>query len=164
MYRLNAKGEEPAKLKQSVEEILAQTKLLSMATASKHAEPWINTAYFGYDDSLTLYIITYPDSKHIKNLDENNQIALNIFDSRQDGAKKQGLQLAGMYSAVSTAEQDHALRVWGARVMGEDKVEQFIKDFEAWTTRPYKITVDYVKIFDEVRFGEESWVTCLVER
>ena len=152
------------KLQESIEEILSQTKLLSMATASKNSEPWINTAYFGYDDELKLYIITYTESKHIKNLDENNQIAINIVDTSQDGNLKQGLQLAGMCSRVKPNEEEYALRIWAKRIMGADKAEQFLNDFKTWETKPYKIVIDYAKVFDEKRFGAETWVTCTVER
>jgi uncharacterized protein YhbP (UPF0306 family) len=164
MYKLITSGQDPVRLKESVDDILGQTKLLSMATSSKDAEPWINTVCFAYDDALTIYIVTYPDSKHMKNLESNNQIALNIFNSQQDGKNKQGLQLAGMFSPVSESGQEQALRTWGKRILGDNKVDKFIEDFKTWSVKPYKIVIDYVKIFDEVRFGKETWVTCSVER
>lgn len=165
MYKLSAPNYDSSKLKESVEDILGQTKLLSMATASlKASEPWINSAYFAYDEDLKLYIVTYPDSKHMKNLDENNQISLVIFDTNQDGQLKQGLQLAGMCRRVEKSEQDTAIKVWGSRIMGRDQVEGLLVDYKTWESKPYIIKIDYVKIFDEKRFGSETWVECSVER
>ena len=164
MYTITSPNQDSAFLKESVLDILGQTKLLSMATASSNSEPWINTAYFSYDDTLTLFIITYPNSKHIKNLNENNQLAINIFDTGQNGDKKQGLQLAGMCSIVPNNQIEHALNIWGSRILGQDKLDQLLIDSKSWESKPYKIVIDYIKIFDEKRFGIETWIECLVER
>ena len=165
MYRLVAQNYESEKLKESVEDIVNQTKLLSMATASlASCEPWINTVYFAYDEFLKFYIVTYENSRHMKNLNDNNQISLAVFDTNQNGQMKQGLQLSGMCKRVVESEQENALSIWSTRVLGGDKADDLLADYNTWDSKLYEIKIDYIKIFDELRFGQETWIECLVER
>jgi uncharacterized protein YhbP (UPF0306 family) len=163
MYKLEAKDHETSQLTDSIEDILAQTKLLSMATV-RDSEPWINTASFAYDDDLKLYIITYPKATHSQNILINNKVAVTIFNSQQEGKLKQGLQLVGTCKQLIGNDAHHGTELWGKRIIGEAGFDKFMTDFQNWTVKLYEITIDWVKIFDEQRNGREVWVEAKVSR
>ena len=165
-YKLKSKDHESGRLVESVEGILGQTKLLAMATVDSAStpSPWINTAAFASDDQLHLYIVTYPTSKHSQNLETNSRVAVAVYDSQQTDKLKQGLQLVGQCQRLTGTEADVGLKAWGERVDGPDRLTKLIADFPSWSTKVYAISVNWVKIFDEKRFGEETWVECEVIR
>jgi uncharacterized protein YhbP (UPF0306 family) len=82
-------------INQSLNEILAANKLLSMATVTPQNNSWINTAYYAYDNFLNIYIVTYPSAQHSKNAEYNSTCAISIFDSHHESGPKRGVQLFG---------------------------------------------------------------------
>src|SRR5262245_47824542 len=81
----------------AIERVLESTRLLSMATVCSDGLPWIHQAYFAYDSSMTLYVLTQPTTRHSRNLENTNgSVAIAISDSQQTGdGGKRGLQLTG---------------------------------------------------------------------
>ena len=167
MYKIVNAQQSDNKIRKSIEDILGKTKLLSMATVSSDQKPWINTAYFSYNDDLELYILTPPSSIHGQNLEGNNYVAVAVYESEQDpGPGKQGLQLFGICERISALELPKALTSWWKRIIGNG-VKKFIDEYtigKVYQSRMYKITINRVKIFDEKMFGEETWVECDIKR
>ena len=58
-------------LKKSIFDILDKNSTLALATIKDNTS-YINTAHFGYNENLELFILTLPSSQHTKNTMETN--------------------------------------------------------------------------------------------
>jgi len=146
----------------SILEILEENKLCSMATIKEGNHSYINTAYFCYNKYLEFYILSDPKTQHCLNLEENNSVALAIYDSHQAWSNDlKGLQIIGK-CALATGEkliEGTALYLKRFADLGEwiKHPDDFAKG--VINSRPYIIKTNWLKLFDEDRFGEENFIT-----
>ncbi len=146
--------------KASLEEICRRNELLALATVSENSKAFNATAFFAFDGEFNFYILTEPDTDHGKNIEENSSISLSIYDSRQEWSDdKRGLQVFGEAEKledeekVSQAFKTYTERFPGLKEQVSEPEEMEYIDSEFYVVRPYRI-----KIFDEPRFGEETWL------
>lgn len=144
------------KVEESIRDIIRSNKLLSMATTAGE-EPHINTAFYAFDDQFRLYIWTPPETEHGKNLEENDSVAVDIHDSRQEFPdEKQGLQLFG--SCRKAENREEVLEIYSERFPETREFASNVEELEELDSEFYIIEPSRIKIFDELRFGKETWV------
>ena len=149
-------------LNESISTILSATSLMTMATVNVDGSAHANTAYFAFDEKLSLYLITDPTSRHCQNLKANPSTAATIFDSRQEfWTPLRGLQLFGHCVETSILELPHALRCFSSRFPVFTELVKHPADFatKAVSVRLHTIRISALKLFDEPRFGEEVFIT-----
>ncbi|OGK14877.1 hypothetical protein A3H80_03645 [Candidatus Roizmanbacteria bacterium RIFCSPLOWO2_02_FULL_37_19] len=136
--------------KEIVHEILAECRLMAIATCADH--PWIASVYYVSDNNLNLYFISPASSYHCKQILKNNSVACAIADSSQKARdKKVGLQLYGH----ATMENELATIKWMLRMYNKlypsTKEKLNFKNFQAkiMTSKVYKVTPKMIKIFSE---------------
>lgn len=154
-------------INQSIAEILKSNVLFSMASIKDKKESWINTAYFAYSNKLIFYFLTPPTTQHSKNIKHNDSVALSVFDTHQVvTGKKRGLQIFGTCHRATGKEIGEGIQVYGKRFTGFRERIHTPDDFEKFKmeSRIYVIVPHAIKIFDEVNFGEEKWVTVEVSQ
>lgn len=140
--------------RESVENILKENKLLSMATASEN-KPHINTAFYAAE-GLKLYIFTPPETVHGQNLEENLGIAVDIHDSHQEWSdEKKGLQIFGTAEKKNT---EKALRTYSEKFPAMRELATELEELQQYDSELYMIRPEKIKIFDEPRFGKETWI------
>lgn len=143
-------------VKQSIREIISENQLLSMATIADE-KPHINTCFYCFDEDLNLYILTPPDTLHGQNLEENDSIAVDIHDSHQEWTDdKQGLQIFG--NAEKAEEVEKALELYLDRYSELGEFASNKEELAELDSIFYKIEPERIKVFDEPRFGTETWV------
>ena len=149
------------KVEESIREIISENQLLSMATA-KGEEPHINTAFYAFDNRLNLYILTPPDTRHGENLEENNSVAVDVHDSHQEWTEdKQGLQIFGEAKQVENASK--ALEIYEDRYPELGEFAATTEELEELDSEFYVIKPERIKVFDEPRFGTETWINVRIE-
>jgi uncharacterized protein YhbP (UPF0306 family) len=142
----------------SIQSILKQNLLCSLASINSDSSPHINTAYFSILNNWSLIILTQPTTIHGKNLRSNDRVALSIFDSTQPwGEPHCGLQLDGTCKLVSDEGSAAAFSSYSRRF------PQFLKLCSTVTemlstleSRFYVVKIERVKLIDEVAYGEET--------
>lgn len=148
-------------IEKSIGEILSATILLSVASVKAGKKSWIHTAYYAYSPKLRFYYLSPPSAQHSKNIDQNQSVAVSIFDTHQNPTdKKRGLQLFGICRRAIGEEVAEGLRVYSERF---EWLSQYIKapaDFDKGIleSKLYIIIPHTIKLFDEAVFGEEKWV------
>jgi uncharacterized protein YhbP (UPF0306 family) len=148
-------------VEESIREIISENQILSMATA-KGEEPHINTAFYAFDDELSLYILTPPDTIHGENLEENNSVAVDIHDSHQEWTDdKEGLQIFGETEQVENASK--ALELYKGRYPELGEFAANTEELEELDSEFYIIKPERIKVFDEPRFGTETWINVKIE-
>ena len=144
----------------SITDILDQVRLCSMGRADQEG-PWIATMFFAEVDIRTIVVLSDPNSRHFISINPNDSVAVAIFDTNQSmESPKQGLQVVGRVRRLTRPnEVDLAISKYCARFPSATSWLPNAGALEGIDSRPFAIEFDSVKVFDEVRFGSESWMT-----
>jgi uncharacterized protein YhbP (UPF0306 family) len=81
-------------------EIIEQNNYMVLATCNKNRNPWASVVFYAYDYEYNFYFISAADSLHVKNLSENPNVAIAIFDSKQAFGLSEGVQIEGTLSEM----------------------------------------------------------------
>ncbi len=65
-------------LEKEIREFLSDQTTAAVATVSADSEPKVSTMYFCIDDELNFYFLTAKNSKKLKNVGENNNVAVAV--------------------------------------------------------------------------------------
>ena len=155
-----------AALNESVHSILEANELLGMATVCS-SEAYANTAYFAFNDQLDLYILSEPTTQHSVNVVQNPSVAVAIFDSHQPWTSdKRGLQLFGSCEMASGGDLTDAVACYLKRFAGLKKWVTSANDIirGAINSKFYIMHVKSLKLFDELRFGKEKFISLTPKR
>lgn len=148
-------------LNKSLNKIFSTNILLSMASIKSGKESWIHTAFYAYSSSLKLYYVSPPSAQHSKNINENQSVAVSIFDTHQNPTDhKSGVQIFGMCRKVAGEEVAEGLKLYSERFPWLSKYIKIPEDFDKGIleSKLYVIIPSTIKILDESVFGEEKWV------
>ena len=129
-----------------------------MVVSTYNRLPWSASVYFLYDDSLNLYFVSNPKTKHCQNIAKNPKVSVVIVNTEQDpNGNKVGLQARGTAKKVtSVGEIKEIIKSWNKRGFVPVTYSVFKK---AWKSRFYKIKLTDLQIFDE-SLGEKKEVRC----
>lgn len=72
-------------------------------------------AVFYVSDGCTLYFLSAPASRHCQNLAQNPRVAVTIQEDYSDWLEIKGVQLEGLASEISGAEEELARRLYGRK-------------------------------------------------
>ena len=149
-------------LKESVFDILNKNSTLALATI-KNNTSYINTAHFGFNEDLELFILTLPSSQHTKNADINNSVAVAVWtEPKALGQDLQGLQLFGKYEKVEDNDLITAIRAYSIHNLAFSSKSP--EDLQKIESKFYKISIYNIKLIDEFRFGKRNYIDIEVER
>ena len=140
-----------------LKECLDSAVYCSLATVGSKGV-WSNPVYFAYDNQYGLYFISMPRSRHMKNINENPNIAVSIYNTNQDThGDVFGIQLEGKASILADGEVSFAHSLYYERVYPDGKhnknPEENMGDKAEW--RFVKIIPSNIYYFDTRFFGEE---------
>ncbi len=148
-------------LNRSITDVLEHGRLLSMSTVRPDGSAHINTAFYSFDSSLRLFIITDPKTGHGTNLASNPSVAVAIFNSHQEfWTPLRGLQLFGTCRQTPLLQIPHALSSFVKRFPVFSELVKSPADLASKTLaiRFHTIDVKRLKLFDEPTFGEEVFI------
>ena len=150
------------KLLESIKSILSSSDLCSIASIKDKKISYIHTAYFAFSDSLKLYFLSDPSTQHCKNVVKNPSVAVAVSDSHQPWQEnKRGLQLFGTSKIAQGKENITAQVLYIQRFVGYKDWYTLLtkKDLLKFKSKFYVIEVEWMRLFDEPRFGEEVFIT-----
>lgn len=150
----------------SIQRILRETSLCSIATLTPGGYPHINTAYFAVSEGFELYFLSHPGSRHCRNLSKFPSAAVTVFSSGQRWtAPGRGLQLFGRCAQARGRHADAAEQAYGKRFPAHARWKAALEgDSPARAYRFYRFVVSALKILDERTFGDGVFVSARVGR
>jgi uncharacterized protein YhbP (UPF0306 family) len=156
--QLFASSQDPDEIGLAVSRVLSSTPLCSLASVSLDGKAHINTAYYAIDEKFTVYILTSPQSVHAVTWEHNSSVAIAITDSGQPwGKPHRGLQIFG--EAHRIPDDQHS-RVFALYAATHPRLRDLASDANTLlalhTLRFYSITLNRIKIVDEIALGEDA--------
>ena len=165
--RLISEHPDISALRVAILEVLDANELCTLAVIGPGGLPHAATVYFCYTPELRLYFVSSRDSIHGRALTTAADVALTVYDSRQpwDGDHK-GLQLLGQCRVLNRVESAKALVTHVARFKAYGDYVHALSPAQVLRSpfRFFCVEVMQAKVFDETRFGDETFVTVRVQR
>lgn len=130
---------------------------MSLATGGNYL--WICTLYYIIDEEINFYFISSPASKHVSEIQKNNQVAVSIAYSNQPpNTNKTGIQMQGIVEEVKGIKKlKWFFEMWKKINPSESKLtfENFNK--EIIKSRVYQIKPTLIKYMNKGLFGNEVY-------
>jgi len=140
-------------------DFLKQQKLVAIATVDEAGLPWIANVYYSVNDKGQLFFVTAPETRHGQHLLKNSKVAFTIswYNISNLGDRK-AVQGTGTCARLNNPVEitkfllNHYIYFpsW-KEVINEQTMREKIID-----SRPYIITPDYMKFWNDELFGEEG--------
>lgn len=150
----------------SVTEILTGRDLLTLATYSPGSGPHANSAFFGFDEDLTLWFVSERTTRHSLNIATEPRVSASVFlDPPTYGEGLRGVQLEGTAREATADERHEALAVTQARFPAFAEAPG-VRDGFLDGTLPaafYRIDVGNLVVLDEPRFGRRVYLQASVQ-
>jgi uncharacterized protein YhbP (UPF0306 family) len=168
-YRLDVlQGDWPAEeLRQGVEGLLAESMVLTLATAGPEHGPHANLAFYAFDDDLVLYFVSERSTRHSIHLAEQGKAAATVFlPPPAFGEQLRGLQLTGRAGEAWGHHAEAALAAYQTRYpsFAQEPLirEQFLAGGGAAAL--YRFEVSELTAVDEPHFGRRNYLRAEVVR
>ena len=146
-------------LQESISAILSANNTLALSTQMED-RAYINTAHYGFDENLQLFIITSGDTQHGQNAATHPHVGVAIWNRpTTPGEHLEGVQLFGVYSPVKGEEVTHALAAYAENIKGFGDKFKTKEDIEKAGITFYKISVKALKLIDEPHFGRRNFIS-----
>lgn len=133
-------------LNKLAKKIIAKNQYVSIASADSQGKAWVSPVVYAYDNNWNFYFVSMPSSRHCKNIKQNKNIALAIFDSRQKWGQGVGLQIEGEAKVLNLKDSLLASKIYAKRTypyggLNTKVAFNFIKSmvFKGKKYRMYKI-------------------------
>jgi uncharacterized protein YhbP (UPF0306 family) len=111
---IKIRGITQRRVQRSIERLLAENELCSIASITAKGRAHINTVYFCYSGELELYFLSHPKALHCQNILSNPSMAIAIFPSNQTwGKPDRGLQLFGICKQAPEQAARKADKLYG---------------------------------------------------
>lgn len=132
-----------------LEKILSNNLYMTIASCNKDNMPWIANLYFVYDKDFNFYWYSPKESQHSKQINDNTNVALNIFNSTAIGDDVSAIYVkAKAYEVKNIKDIAAGLLLYGKKMLdtkfvtGKKSYTEFVnsfKDFEGQSPiRMYK--------------------------
>ncbi|GAB2715821.1 pyridoxamine 5'-phosphate oxidase family protein [Kitasatospora kifunensis] len=168
-YRLdNIQGDWPAgELRKGVEGLLAESMVLTLATAGPEHGPHANLAFYAFDDDLVLYFVSERSTRHSLHLSEQARAAATVFlPPPVFGEQLRGVQLIGRAGEAWGHQAQAALTAYQGRYPSFAQDPQVRDQFLAGggAVALYRFQVEELTAVDEPHFGRRNYLRARVVR
>jgi len=118
--------------------ILSKIVYITISTATKDGKPWNTPVYFAFDANYTFFWVSDQNGQHSKNIKENENVFLVIYDSTAPEGTGEGVYIqAKAYELTDENEILQALKIVDKRV-GKTKEGIACKFLGEYPRRMYK--------------------------
>ncbi len=108
---------------EKAKKIFADCAYMNVGTSTKDGKPWVAPVLFVYDKDYNIYFLSTVDARHSKNLLENADVSISIFDSSQKIGISYGIQAEGKVSLVEKREIKKVITLYCEKVFPDSEME-----------------------------------------
>lgn len=119
-------------MEEKAKQILQKILYITLATVDKESQPWNSPLYSAFDEKYNFYWASDKNGQHSKNIRENPNVFLAIYDSTTAEGTGAGVYIKGKaYEITDEQEILHGLKTLDSRVgkTKERHAEQFLGDY-----------------------------------
>ena len=129
--------------------IIDKILYITIATVNKNGEPWNSPVYSAFDENYNFYWASDQNGKHSKNISENENVFIVIYDSTAPEGTGEGVYIKAKTTVLTDNKEIlHGLEVLDKRV-GKTKERNENEFLDEYPRRVYKATPEKVWVNDE---------------
>lgn len=95
---------------QLAQKIIDSNQYMTLATCKDNI-PWVAPVFFATDKNRNFYFLSGKETRHILEIENNPNVALSIYDSREIPENIDGVYIEGVASQVSLKELPKAINL-----------------------------------------------------
>jgi len=156
-----------ATVAESVEAIVAQTTVLSLATSGEPGEAHANMAFFALGPAFDLFFVSEPSTRHGRNVADRPRASAAIWLSPPEyGEHLQGMQLTGECAIARDEVAAAAFTAYSGRFPSFGRDPAMRESYLAGTAASslYRLRVKSLTLVDEPRLGRRNYLNLDVVR
>jgi len=112
-------------------EIIEKILYITIATSSKDGMPWNSPVYSAFDEDYNFFWASWKENQHSKNIRENNQVFIVIYDSTVAEGTGEGVYIqAKAYELSDAKEIEQAISYLDGRVNKKKDPKTRIAQFQ----------------------------------
>ncbi len=144
--------------------IIKNNFFMTIASATKDAEPWITPVYYAFDKNYTFYWYSGKNTKHSSLISKNNRVAIAIFNSNASEEEAGGVYITGKAFEVTEKELPLALETYFTRSLPNEPEERqkminAPEDFlDNSVLRMYKVIPEHIYVSNEADKWNGKWI------
>lgn len=137
--------------------IIEKISYITIATSSKDGRPWNSPVYCAFDEDYNFFWASWKKNQHSKNIRDNNQVFIVIYDSTVPEGTGEGVYIQGKaYEVNNEREIKHALSYLDGRVNKKKDPKTRVAEFQGnKPRRVYKAVPEKVWVNGEGDIGGE---------
>jgi len=161
-------SESIAELKERLQLFLNEHNTLTIATRNTQSI-WAATVFYIADTEMNLYFLSSDKTRHIQDIESNNEVAVTIYQDVSDWQSIQGVQATGHVSHVGEDNKSSVLNQYITKYIflkellnnpkdeQEERIAQQFKTISLFKLKPF-----YYRIIDNsIEFGYKQEITLI---
>ena len=137
------------KLAKRAKGIISKIQYITIATSSKEGIPWNSPVYSAFDEDYSFYWASWKENQHSRNIAENNQVFLVIYDSTVPEGTGEGVYIQAKAHMLAEEKEIEKALSHLYRRKGEDPNKREAKEFlGGYPRRVYKAVPEKVWLND----------------
>lgn len=108
---------------EKAKKILDNCTYMVVGTSTRGGKPWVAPVLFVHDNEFDIYFLSAVDALHSRNMLENADVSISIFDSRQKIGISEGIQAEGKASLVEKGEIKKAITLYCEKVFPDSDID-----------------------------------------
>tara|TARA_B100000959_G_scaffold35484_1_gene33930 strand:- start:1147 stop:1662 length:516 start_codon:yes stop_codon:yes gene_type:complete len=161
-------SESIAELKERLQLFLNEHNTLTIATRNTQSI-WAATVFYIADTEMNLYFLSSDKTRHIQDIESNNEVAITIYQDVSDWQSIQGVQATGHVSHVGEDNKSSVLNQYITKYIflkellnnpkdeQEERIAQQFKTISLFKLKPF-----YYRIIDNsIEFGYKQEITLI---
>ena len=140
-------------LRDLIKRYLKEARMMQIAT-SKNDQPWACTVYYAFDDTLSIYWISKPSTRHSIEINNNEKVAGVIVLPHKPNDKIRGIHFQGVARELVSKKEIAAALIHYVKRYGlkPARVKEIIAKKEGHLC--YKIKPSLFVLFDQQNFPD----------
>ena len=122
------------------QKIIRENKYLTLGTTNG-VRPWVAPVYYCLDKKGSMYFISQPRSRHIRDLKSHPHVAFAIFDSHAEEGKGNGVQGSGHVIELLSSALTQGLRHYCTSFVALSSEELTHGPYRLYRLQPEKMYV-----------------------
>src|SRR6266480_535174 len=96
--------------------ITKENRFITIATSTKHGQPWITPVFYAYDDLYNIYWVSSKNARHSQAIRENPQIAIVVFNSTKGEGEGDAVYIEAEVKELSDQKEiEEAMKFYDSR-------------------------------------------------
>ena len=144
-------------------QILGEHHTVTISTRDE-TSVWSATVFYVSDQNMNLFFLSSEKSKHIKHIEQNNEVSAAIYKDQSDWEKIKGIQLSGVVEKLEGSDREKVIDEYLEKyeflkkVINEPKSEDEERIGSQFISIPFfKLKPIFIRLIDnEVAFGHKK--------